>query len=297
MKLKIILFASILVILISGCAKPDHHPKNPKYEIDKPKKKYSKASKENLSKMVKKLQGKPYVWAAEGPTQFDCSGYTYYMYGSMGIEIPRVARNQAKKGKLIKQKDLKYGDLIFFDTTKRRTGKITHVGMYLGDGWFTHASTKKYEVTYSRLGKKYYKSRIKVCRRYLPPTLKSNEPIWNVSPNIRLSSSKKSNKKEPMTLISKNIKKEKVSRSRKHKLISMNGSYIQVGSYVNKPESSVIRKIELLGLPYEIIKFPKNGKFVNKLLIGPYNSANEAKSILSEVKRNINSGSFLVKID
>ena len=48
--------------------------------------------------MLKELQGRPYVWAEEGPNNFDCSGFIYYMYGSMGIEIPRVAREQAKTG-------------------------------------------------------------------------------------------------------------------------------------------------------------------------------------------------------
>jgi cell wall-associated NlpC family hydrolase len=56
--------------------------------------------------MVKELQGSPYVWAEEGPNQFDCSGYIYYMYGSMRIEIPRIAREQAKKVLIIKNKTL-----------------------------------------------------------------------------------------------------------------------------------------------------------------------------------------------
>ena len=239
MKLKLSIFLFTLTIMISGCGKPDHHPKNPRYEIEKPKQKYNKATKENLSKMVNDLTGSPYVWAEEGPNNFDCSGYTYYMYGSMGIEIPRVAREQAKVGKRIYPKQLVYGDLIFFDTTKKRTGKITHVGMYLGDGWFTHASTKKYEVVYSRLDKAYYKTRLKVCRRYLPKT-KIDAPVWKIPNKLNIDK-----KKEPMTMVaSSNIKKKKIVRSRKHKLISLNGSYVQVGSYLNKPSSSVLNKIK-----------------------------------------------------
>ncbi len=157
----------VLVSMISGC-KPSPHPKNPDYKIIKPKVKY-KATKKNLSKMVKKLQGRPYVWAEEGPNYFDCSGFTYYMYGSMGITIPRVARHQAKQGQKVEMTDLLYGDLIFFDTDKRPKGKITHVGMYVGNGWFTHASTSNYEIEYSNLyASKYYQKRLKACRRYLP---------------------------------------------------------------------------------------------------------------------------------
>jgi len=282
----------ILSFFISGCMKPNPHPKYPDYKINKPRKKYS-ANKKNLSKLVKKLEGKPYVWAAEGPSEFDCSGYTYYMYGSMGIDIPRVAREQAKKGKLIKFKDLKYGDLIFFDTTKRRTGKITHVGMYLGNGWFTHASTKTYKVTYSRLNKKYYKTRIKVCRRYLKNENKfNNYSVWKTSKNII-----QNKKNKHLSMIQSDFKKEKVSHSRKHKLISLNGSYIQVGSYINKPNKNIILKIESLNLPYEIIKFPRNGKYINKLLIGPYSSSKKATNVLKKVRKSINKNAFLVKID
>jgi len=143
----IYLFSSISFLLLLNACKPSVYPEHPDYSIKKPKVIYA-PNKKNLDKMVKKLQGSPYVWAEEGPNNFDCSGFTYYMYGSMGIEIPRVARNQAKVGKRIDVKDLQYGDLIFFATNQRDHRKITHVGMYLGDGWFTHASTTKEEVIY-----------------------------------------------------------------------------------------------------------------------------------------------------
>ena len=182
---KIIYISSILFVMLflnaCGNTKPPHHPKHPNYAIEKPSVKY-KANKKNLQKMVKKLQGKPYVWAEEGPNQFDCSGLTYYMYGSMGIELPRVAREQAKVGKRIYTKDLKYGDLIFFATNRRNSRKITHVGMYLGDGWFTHASTVKHEVVYSNLfTSAYYKKKLRICRRYLPEVPLVDEPIWKHS--------------------------------------------------------------------------------------------------------------------
>ena len=161
-------YRDCLLFHLTGCGKPNPHPKHPNYKITKPK--VTKTpSKKNLSKMVKKLQGSPYVWAEEGPNNFDCSGFTYYMYGSMGINIPRVAREQAKVGKKISMKELQYGDLIFFATSTSNKHKITHVGMYLGDGWFTHASTIKNEVVYSNLfTSPYYKKRLRVCRRYLP---------------------------------------------------------------------------------------------------------------------------------
>ena len=60
---------SPLLLLITGCGKPNPHPKHPNYKITKPK--VTKTpNKKNLSKMVKKLQGSPYVWAEEGTKQF-----------------------------------------------------------------------------------------------------------------------------------------------------------------------------------------------------------------------------------
>ena len=121
-----------------------------------------------LQRTITELQGRHYVWAEEGPECFDCSGYTYYAFGKMGIEIPRVARDQIKEGRSIKMSDLQFGDLIFFDTTKRKTGKISHVGIYLGDGKFTHASTTDYKITVSDLFEnEYYKKRYRGAKRYL----------------------------------------------------------------------------------------------------------------------------------
>jgi len=152
------------LLFLNGCAKKYSYPN---YEIIKPKKKCT-PNRENIQKLLSQHLDKPYVWAEEGPDAFDCSGLTYNIYGEMGVEIPRVARDQAKVGKKIAFKDLVYGDLIFFGSTNKRSKRITHVGMYLGDGWFAHASSKQRKVTYTHFKKepRYYK-RIKVCRRYM----------------------------------------------------------------------------------------------------------------------------------
>lgn len=281
MKKNLYLFSVAIAILLSGCGKPEAHPKNPKYEIEKPKVKYKKANKKNLGKMVKDLQGCPYVWAEEGPYAFDCSGLTYYLYGSMGVEIPRTAREQAKVGQIVKKNNLKYGDLIFFDTTKNGNGNITHVGMYLGDDWFTHASTVKYEVVYSKLSKNYYKSRLKVCRRYLP----KDEPKKEYTPWKAKSVKLAKNECKPL------YKKGQWEATEKGQ------SYIQVGSYTGKPTNAILNKISSNGFKYRLLKFPKNGVQINKLLIGPYKSRSAATNNLEKVKSKINSGAFLIKIE
>jgi len=109
--------------------------------------------------------GKRYVWGANGPSRFDCSGFTSYVYKKMGIKIPRVSINQGKVGKKVKRSRLRKGDLVFFDTSRRRRGYINHVGIYIGNHKFIHASSSKRKVIISSLDKKFYKARFKWGRR------------------------------------------------------------------------------------------------------------------------------------
>jgi hypothetical protein len=282
--LNISAYACLVFSLLLLCAcKPPHHPVNPNYAIKKPTVKYA-ANKDSLNKMVKKLQGQPYVWAEEGPNNFDCSGFTYYMYGSMGIDIPRVARDQAKKGKEIKVNDLVYGDLIFFDTDRKRKGKITHVGMYLGNGWFTHASTSKYEIVYSNLNTStYYKKRLRICRRYLPEadkkTAMKNIKPWKTKKAVNVTIPKAA----PVT---PTIAKKDASGH----------FYVQVGSFSGKPQDALLYKITSAGYHYKIISFPINGKQISKLLIGPYRTRATALSLLSRVRKEIKKDAFIAEI-
>ena len=306
-KQSIILISFILLLLLPSCSqrKPAHHPKNPNYKITKPKVKY-KPSKKNLGKMVKKLQGSPYVWAEEGPNNFDCSGFTYYLYGSMGINIPRVARHQAKVGKRITANELQYGDLIFFATNKRNSRKITHVGMYLGEGWFTHASTVKHEVIYSNLfTSPYYKKRLRVCRRYLPETptrVASKTQIpWKtkevVSPTkqTRGTVAKLEERKPQESTLNKAI----VIKAPIKDIVQSSSSgnfYVQVGSFIGHPKSDLVYQITRHGFKHKIIHFPKDGKQISKLLIGPYLTRSEASTVLTQVRAKIQREAFIAEI-
>ncbi len=270
-----------LLLLLNAC-KPDPHPKNPNYAIKKPMIKYE-PSKQNLDKMVKELQGRPYVWAEEGPNQFDCSGFTYYLYGSMGIEIPRVAREQAKNGEEIKMHELVYGDLIFFDTDKNPKGKITHVGLYLGNGWFTHASTTEYEIVYSNLNTSpYYKKRLRICRRYLPDSKEK----------IAMNDAKPWKTKEAVEAkVSRATTLPKVTQ--KH---GLGNFYVQVGSFSGKPQDALLHKITRAGYHYKLIEFPINNKQISKLLIGPYRKRSDAVELLENIKKQIQKDAFIAEI-
>ena len=167
MKYPLILLS--ILFLLTGCSQkivkqPYHYPN---YSIIKPEV-TCRPKRKNIQKLLLSYLGKPYVWAEEGPDAFDCSGLTYNIYGKMGITIPRTASEQAKMGKRIPFTELQYGDLIFFGSTNKRSSYINHVGIYLGKGWFAHASSSDRKVTVSHFKKEpVYIKRIKLCRRYL----------------------------------------------------------------------------------------------------------------------------------
>lgn len=100
-------------------------------------------NKENILKNAKQHLGGKYVWGGTHPKGFDCSGYTQYIYKKEGVSIPRTAYAQSKVGKEVSRFRLKKGDLLFFLTDKSRKIPVTHVGIYIGDGKFIHAASKK----------------------------------------------------------------------------------------------------------------------------------------------------------
>ena len=119
-----------------------------------------------MIKLAKNKLGRRYVWGAVGQKNtFDCSGLTSYICKKNGIKIPRRAIAQSKYGKYVSRKNLKPGDLIFFDTSKRRKGYVNHVGIYIGNNKFIHASSAKKKVVITSLNKNFYSQRFKGGRR------------------------------------------------------------------------------------------------------------------------------------
>ena len=84
--------------------------------------------------------GKPYVWAAEGPDSYDCSGLTWDAYRTVGVKLPRVAADQYNATTKIQVNLLLPGDLLFFGPPGPWTG-ISHMGMYIGGGRMVQAPT------------------------------------------------------------------------------------------------------------------------------------------------------------
>jgi cell wall-associated NlpC family hydrolase len=110
-----------------------------------------------IEKIAKSMLGKKYKWGGDGPYRYDCSGFTKEVFEENGIELPRQAKEQAKVGIKVYQHQLKKGDLVFF-TSKNHT-TINHVGIYLGNGKFIHASRFHRRIVISpfREYKKYFK--------------------------------------------------------------------------------------------------------------------------------------------
>jgi len=115
-------------------------------------------NKENILLNAKKYLGGKYVWGGTQPKGFDCSGYTQYIYKKEGVSIPRTAYEQSKVGKEVSRFNLKKGDLLFFLTDKSRGIPVTHVGMYIGEGKFIHAASKRKGIIITSLEESRYAS-------------------------------------------------------------------------------------------------------------------------------------------
>lgn len=98
------------------------------------------------------FQGTPYVWGGNDPNRgIDCSGFVKKMYGTIGVNLPRTAAEQAMVGTPIyRLEDLRKGDRLYFWDKKR--AKIGHTGIYLGDGNFVHSSSGRGGVATDYLG-------------------------------------------------------------------------------------------------------------------------------------------------
>jgi peptidoglycan DL-endopeptidase CwlO len=84
-------------------------------------------------------EGMPYIWGAAGPTAFDCSGLVQWSFAQAGIVMPRVAADQALTGPAIPVSQLQPGDLLFYHTDPTAPTYISHVAIYLGNGWMIQA--------------------------------------------------------------------------------------------------------------------------------------------------------------
>jgi cell wall-associated NlpC family hydrolase len=162
------LFLLIVIIVCSACApryierRPS--PRSQKRIVQKSLDIIKKVERENrdfrLSKIfypIKAYLGTPYKFGGDNRRGMDCSGFSSRVFQeSFKMKLPHNASQQYLRSTHISRLDLKLGDLVFF--SMNQNGSIGHVGIYIGNNYFVHASTS-YGVVVSGLKEKYYRSR------------------------------------------------------------------------------------------------------------------------------------------
>jgi len=117
---------------------------------------------ERAALLARKQLGKQYQWGASGPDRFDCSGLVMFVYRELGVALPRVAVQQASSGHHIDRKELRPGDLVFFQLNGSR---IDHVGIYVGSSRFVHAPRRYMPVRTDSLNDAFWRRRYRGARR------------------------------------------------------------------------------------------------------------------------------------
>jgi cell wall-associated NlpC family hydrolase len=105
---------------------------------------------------------------------FDCAGLVRRAFSSLAVELPRTAAAQFRYGCIVPREELQAGDLVFFKNTYKRG--ISHVGIYIGNGEFVHAASRKRSVVVDKLDSPYFSSRFAGGRRVPVPKVMPSLP-------------------------------------------------------------------------------------------------------------------------
>ena len=115
-----------------------------------------------------RMVGIDYRWGGRAPeTGFDCSGLVVHAFGrAWGLDLPHSALAQSRAGKAVRLRDLRPGDLVFYNTRRR---PFSHVGIYLGEGRFVHSPRPGAQVRVESMRKPYWRKRFNGARRLTQP--------------------------------------------------------------------------------------------------------------------------------
>ncbi len=150
--------------LWTACAGMRPNPKYTERDSIRPQLRSTDASfQTRLAEQIEAYLGVPYRWGGRSRDGMDCSGFVTVVYeNALGLTLPHRARTMYDLGRLVEPSELQYGDLVFFE--KIENYGVSHVGIYVGDGQFAHASTTR-GVILSRLNEPYYRERFVGARR------------------------------------------------------------------------------------------------------------------------------------
>jgi cell wall-associated NlpC family hydrolase len=122
------------------------------------------ASGAAVAALARSFIGTPYRNGGADPAGFDCSGFVQYVFGSLGVALPRGAGEQASAGERVARRDLRQGDVVFFAIDGRT---ISHVGIAVGADAFVHAPSSRGFVREESLNSAYWQTRFAGARRIL----------------------------------------------------------------------------------------------------------------------------------
>lgn len=118
-----------------------------------------------IARLAMHLIGTPYRYGGSTPEQgFDCSGLVFYTYAKTGFDVPRTSTGLFRRAEKIALGRAGQGDLVFFQDQ----AKLSHVGIYLGDGLFVHAPSSGSTVSVASLDTPYYQQHLVAVGRILP---------------------------------------------------------------------------------------------------------------------------------
>lgn len=166
---KVIIFIFATLLITAAYAASPKSPKNVEMPVSELEALFSVTGEQIVARAEQYL-GRPYRRGSKGPSAFDCSGFTSYVYKSMNIRLNSCSRTQSVEGISVEREEVHAGDLVFFAGRNSR-GSVGHVGIVSkvkedGSFDFIHASCSQ-GVTVSSSTEPYYNNRYRGARRIL----------------------------------------------------------------------------------------------------------------------------------